>query len=164
MDFKDAVRKQLETSEFLVQSYLGDLTDQEMLVRPAPDANHVAWQMGHLIAAERALVEAGVPGSMPALPAGFAEKHSKDTAKSNKPSDFLTKDEYLKLAKQMRAGTLAVLEKLGPADFDKPITNPRVPPFVKRVGDAFVTAAGHWGMHSGQWVILRRKLGRPRQF
>ena len=59
-----------------------------MLKRPAPGANHVAWQLGHLISAETRLVEAAKPGSMPPLPEGFAERHSKDTAASDNPEGF----------------------------------------------------------------------------
>ena len=163
MDLKDAVRTTFETADLLVQAYLADLTPQEMLTRPAPDANHVAWQLGHLITGEREFVEAGVPGSMPPLPAGFAERYTTDTAVSDKPADFLQKEEYFAIAKDVRAATLAVMEKLTPTDLDKPVTG-RVPPFVKRVGDSFLTAGTHWIMHSGQWVVLRRKLGRERQF
>lgn len=164
MDFKDAVRTTFETADMLTQAYLADLTPQELLTRTVPDANHVAWQLGHLIASERALVEAGVPGSMPPLPQGFAERHSKDTAGSDNPADFLSKDEYFKLARDVRASTVAVMDKLTAADFDEPVSSGRVPPFVKRVGDAILTTGTHWIMHSGQWVALRRKLGRPRQF
>jgi hypothetical protein len=163
MDLKDAIRKSMELSDFLVEKYVGDLTPQEMLARPVANANHVAWQFGHLIAAERMLVEGGVPNSMPPLPAGFAERHSKDTAGSDKPGDFLTKDEYLKLAKEVRAASLKVLASLQDADFDKPVSG-KVPPFVQTVGDCFITVGSHWTMHAGQWVVLRRKLGRERQF
>ena len=103
MNFKDSIRASLGIADFLVQKYLEDITPQEMLQRPAPDANHIAWQLGHLISAERRLVEAAVPGSMPPLPDGFAERHSKDTAASDNPADFLSKDEYFKLAADMRA-------------------------------------------------------------
>jgi DinB superfamily len=163
MDMKDAVRTTFDTADMLIQAYVADLTPQELLTRPAPDANHVAWQLGHLITSERQLVEAGVPGSMPPLPAGFAERYTKDTAISDKPADFLSKDEYFKIAKDVRAATFAVMEKLTAADFDKPVAG-RVPPFVKRVGDCFLTVGTHWIMHTGQFVALRRKLGRPRQF
>lgn len=163
MNFKDAIRASFNMADFFVQSYLGDITPQELLMRPAPDANHLAWQLGHLIASERHLVEAAVPGSMPKLPEGFAERHTKDFAASDNPADFLVKDDYLRLAAEMRAGTLKVLDQLSEADFDKPVTG-RVPPFVKRAGDCFVTVGSHWIMHTGQWVILRRKLGRPRMF
>jgi len=164
MDMKHAILSTCETADFLVQAYLSDLSPHELMMRPVPGANHAAWQLGHLIAAERMLVEAGVPGSMPELPAGFAERHNKDTAGSDKPEDFLTKDEYLKLAKETRAATLKILDGLSSADLDKPVSSGRVPPFVKKVGDAFLTAGTHWIMHTGQWVVLRRKLGRPRQF
>jgi len=163
MDFKDAVRSSLNVADFMVNGYLADITAEEMMTRSVPDANHVAWQLGHLITAERHLVEAAAPGSMPQLPAGFAERHDRSRPVSDNPADYLSKDEYLRLAKDIRAATLKALDKLTPADFDKPIEG-RVPPFVKKNGDAFVTIGNHWVLHAGQWVVLRRKLGRERMF
>jgi hypothetical protein len=163
MDFKHAIRTSLGTSEFFTQAYLGDFSAADMMARPVPGANHVAWQLGHLISAECRLVEAGVPDSMPKLPEGFAEKHSKDTAGCDDPKAFLSKDEYLKLAKDVRAATLAALDKCSDADLEKQVTG-RVPPFVKCAADGFATVGGHWILHAGQWAVLRRKLGRPVQF
>lgn len=163
MNFQDSIRWSLTAADFLADRYLGDLTDAEILVRPVEDANHIAWQLGHLIAAERHLVEAAVPGSMPELPAGFADAHKKDTAASENPAHFLTKSGYLELAKTVRAATLKALDRLSPDDFDKPIEG-RVPPFVKRVGECFALIPNHWALHAGQWVILRRKLRRERLF
>ena len=163
MNFKDAVRATMNTADFMVESYLSDITPHEMFVRPAPGANHVAWQLGHLISAETRLVEAAAPGSMPALPDGFAERHNKETASSDNRADFLSKDEYLKLAKTVRVATLKALENISDAELDKPVSG-RVPPFVKRGGDCFVTAGGHWILHAGQWVVLRCHLGRDRKF
>ena len=163
MNAKDAILSSFNIADFMVGSYLTDLSSQELLNRPASDANHIAWQLGHLISAETRLVEAAVPGSMPPLPAGFAERHTKDTAASDSPADFLSKDEYLNLAKSVGAATIKALDGLSEADLDKPVTG-RVPPFIKCAGDCFVTVGTHWIMHSGQWVVLRRKLGRPRQF
>lgn len=163
MNFQAAIRSALSGADFLVGRYLGDLTDAEILVRPVEDANHIAWQLGHLIAAERHLVETAVPGSMPELPAGFVDAHKKETAISDDPAKFLTKAGYLELAKTIRAATLKALDRLSPADFDKPIEG-RVPPFVKRVGECFALIPNHWSLHAGQWVILRRKLRRDRLF
>jgi hypothetical protein len=109
------------------------------------------------------LVEAAAPGSMPALPEGFAERHRRDGPVSDNAAEFLSKDEYLRLAKQVRDGTLQVLDRFSDDDFDKPVTA-RVPPFVKYAGDCFATIGPHWSLHAGQWVVLRRKLGRPRMF
>jgi len=163
MNIKDAIRTQFTVADFMVERYLTDLSPSELLTRPAPDANHIAWQLGHLLSAETRLVEAAVPGAMPALPAGFVERHSKDAAVSDKPTDFHSKEEYFELAKTVRAAALKALDSQSESDLDRPVSG-RVPPWVKRAGDCFVTAAGHWVLHAGQWVVLRRKLGRERQF
>ena len=135
MNFNDGVRQQFAVADFFIESYLSDITPAEMLVRPAPGANHVAWQLGHLISAETRFVEAAKPGSMPALPEGFAERHSKDTAASDNPKDFLSKDEYLKLAKTVRAGTSASTRQLERSGSRQAASSGRVPPFVKTAGD-----------------------------
>ena len=163
MNFKDFIRSSLRISDFLSQGYLADITSEEMFVQPVPEANHIAWQLGHLIVSERNLVEAAATGSMPALPDGFAERHRRDSVPSSNPADYLTKDEYLQLAKQIRTATLGALDRLNDADLDKPVTA-RVPPFVKCAGDCFATIGLHWSLHAGQWVVLRRKLGRARMF
>jgi len=159
MDFKDAVRSSLTIADFMVNGYVGDITAEELMTRPVPTANHIAWQLGHLISAERHLVETAVPGSMPELPAGFAERYGRGKPVTDDPADYLSKDEYLRLAQDVRAATLKALDKLAPADFNKPIEG-RVPPFVKTVGDAFLMIGSHWVLHAGQWVVLRRKLKR----
>lgn len=162
MNAKDAVRFTLGNADFLTGQYLSDITDQELLTRATPDANHIAWQLGHLISAECRLVEAAT-GQKTALPEGFAEHHSKDSAGSDKASDFLTKDQYLSLAKTVRAATLKALEEVGEGDLDKHVGG-RVPPFVKTAGDCFMLVGNHWILHAGQFAVLRRKLNRPRQF
>ena len=56
MNAKDAFRTSMNIADFMMESYLSDVMPDELLVRPAPDANHLAWQLGHLISAERRLV------------------------------------------------------------------------------------------------------------
>lgn len=163
MHTKDSIRKVFETGDFLTQAYLADFTSTEMLSRPAASANHVAWQLGHLIASEHHLVESGVPNSMPPLPAGFAERHTKEAAASDAAANFLSKEEYFQVAKEVRAATLQVLDRLSDADLDQPVSG-NLPPFVKTVGECLLLVGSHWIMHTGQWVVLRRKLGRPVMF
>ena len=49
-----------------VQGHLADFSEADMLARPAPGANHVAWQLGHLIVATTNLINMVTPGAMPA--------------------------------------------------------------------------------------------------
>jgi uncharacterized damage-inducible protein DinB len=100
---------------------------------------------------------------MPALPGGFKEKHTKETSGSDNPSAFLTKDEYLKLHDAVRQATLAVLDRTSDADFDKPAPE-SMRSYAPTVGDVFVLHGQHGTMHSGQWAVIRRKLGRPPLF
>jgi len=159
MDAKQALRLWMSQAENIVDDYLKDLSDAELLVRPLPATNHIAWQLGHLIQGEHEMIEMLSPGSMPKLPAGFQQKHSKDTAGSDDPQAFLTKDEYVRLQKAQRAGTLAVLEKLGADDLSKPGPE-AMRSYFPTVADILGGQATHWLMHAGQWAIVRRKLGR----
>jgi DinB family protein len=163
MNAKTAIESNIAFADKIAQSYLGDLTDAELLVRPVPGANHIAWQLGHLVAAEHDLVEMVAPGSMPELPAGFKEKHSKQTAPSDDPKAFCTKAEYLKLLKEQRAGTLAALAKMSDADLSKPAPEP-MRSHLATVADMFSMQGGHLTMHAGQWAVVRRKLGRKPLF
>ena len=162
MDVRQAIASNLRQADFFIDAYLGDITPDEMMVRPVPGANHLAWQLGHLISSEHRLVERVAPGTMPALPPNFAERHTKQTAASDKADEFFSKEEYLQTLKQVRASTLRVVEILSPTELDRPVD--KVPPMVKTAGQALLLIGGHWMLHAGQWALLRRKLGRSVQF
>jgi hypothetical protein len=119
--------------------------------------------LGHAIESEHEMLEAILPGSMPKLPAGFRERHTKEKAKSDNPQDFLKKDEYLKLFKEQRAGTLKALDRMSDADFDKPSPE-QMQSYAKNVGEVFSMQGTHWVMHAAQWALIRRKLGHPPLF
>jgi len=163
MNARQAIRLGIDSAHQICQGYLQDLTDAELLVRPVPGANHTAWQLGHLLVAENEMIDAVSPGSMPALPAGFAEKYTPETAKLDAPGAFHPKSVYMSVYEEQRAGTLKALDKLTDADLDKPGPE-KFRSFVKTVGEVFGMQATHWLMHAGQWAVTRRKLGRKPLF
>ena len=163
MNSREAIRLNIDMSNMICQSYLGDLTDAELLVRPVPGANHTAWQLGHLLVSEHEMVERAFPGSMPALPAGFKEKYTPENSKLDSPGAFHPKSVYMSVYEQQRAGTLKALEKLSDADLDKPGPE-KFKDFLKTVGELFSMQGTHWMMHAGQWAVTRRKLGRKPLF
>jgi hypothetical protein len=162
MDTRQAIITGFAQADGIVNAYLADLSPVEMLVRPVPGINHVAWQLGHLIASERYLMDKVAPGQMPALPAGFVERHAKDMATSDKVEGFLSKEEYLRIGREVRGNVLKILQGLTPEGFDRPVQG--VPPFVKTAGETLLFMSGHWMMHVGQWAVVRRKVGRPPLF
>src|SRR5262249_28655457 len=141
--------------------YLSDLSDADLLVRPVPGANHIAWQLGHLIVAEPMLLADQLPGATyPELPAGFKEQHDKKTAAVDPPKGYGTKASYLELFGKMRGATIANLAKISEADLDKPTTN-MMANLAPTLGALLLLTANHTTMHSGQFTVVRRKLGKP---
>jgi DinB superfamily len=161
MTGKDAIKYALQSTHGMVGMYLSDLSDADLLVRPVPAANHIAWQIGHLISAEVHLLNAVLPGAKwPPLPAGFDEKHNKEAAGSDAADKFLKKSEYLGLYGQVREATIGALEKLSDADLDRPTTG-NMAKFAPTVGTLLLLNANHTMMHLGQFTAVRRKLGKP---
>src|ERR1044072_187128 len=109
MNVNAALKLAIDNGRMISIGYVAALTDQALLHRPAKGANHVNWQLGHLIQSENEMTNIAVPGSMPPLPAGFAEKYTKDTAASDDPAAFLKKSGLLKVFADQRAGTLKAL-------------------------------------------------------
>jgi len=160
MNTQDAIRKTLKTSSIVLGRYVDDLSDTDLMQRPGPGCNHLAWQLGHLIASENQLLESVAPGAGIDLPAGFVEQHSKDTKDDDNPAHFLSKQRYLELFEQVHAATLAAIAKMSDADFDKPGPASFQPMF-PTIGDVVLLIATHGLMHAGQFVPVRRKLGKP---
>jgi len=163
MNAKTAIKTALDTSEMIAMAYLDDLTDEEMMIRPLDGCNHIKWQFGHLIASENKMIDCCKPGSMPALPDGFAEKYTKATSTNDEGSAFDAKSDLLLLYRQQRSSTLAILEQLSEEQLDQE-TDESIRSYAPTVGSAIVMQDVHWMMHAGQWAVLRRKLGREPLF
>lgn len=163
MDTRQAIKASIDLGKMISMSYLEDLTDEEMMHRPHPGCNHIKWQVGHLISSENQMINGCVPGSLPDLPDGFADKYTRETAASDDPAAFDSKEQLMQLFRQQRAATLAALEKLS----DEELSNPSpesMQGYAPDWGSAFVMQDAHWVMHAGQWAVIRRQLGRDPQF
>jgi hypothetical protein len=160
MKAQEAIERSINTARMISIGYLEDLTDQELLHRPAKGANHINWQLGHLIASENEMGNKALPGSMPPLPVGFADKYTKDTAASDDPKTFLKKADLLRAFEEQRAGTLKTLKQTNEADLDKASGVEYAP----TIADLFLMQGIHWLMHAGQWAVVRRQLGRKPLF
>ena len=151
----------LETTKGSLEMLIADFTDAELLVRPVPEANHAAWQIGNVIGGDPFLVLAELPDTVyPELPAGFAELHSGKGAKIDRAEGFLTKDGYLKLLNEVRAVTIAAVAKLTDADLDRP-SSEKMRWAGPTLAHVLLFVANHTIQHAGQFTVIRRKLGKP---
>lgn len=160
MNAKDALKIPLTSTQNLVGWYVGDLTDQDLTVRPVPNANNIAWQLGHLIEGEVAL-GADLPGATyPELPSSLKGQYDKKTAATGPAGGYLTKNQYVDWFNKVRAATIANVDRLSDADLDKPNTG-GMAKFAPLYADLIVLLANHALMHAGQFTVVRRALNKP---
>ena len=161
MNAKDSIKTTLGMGENLLNAFLADLTDADLLVRPVPGANHTAWQLGHLISGEVSILSGNLPGARyPELPAGFHEQHDKATAGIDPPRCFSSKQQYLDLFQKVRGATLSAINNLSEVDLDRPTSGP-LTEIAPTLGALLLLAANHVLMHAGQFTVVRRVLGKP---
>jgi len=162
MTAKNILRQTVEFGHLVVRLYVSDLTDAELLVRSVPLNNHIAWQMGHLITATRHMLKS-LGHSAPDLPAGFGEAYTSETSGSDDPAKFASKAEYLALADEMKAASLEAIDATPENTLDQPGPE-SMRQCAPTVASALMLLGNHWLMHSGQFVPIRRKLGKKPLF
>ena len=161
MTGKQAIRAALEASAYYLNWYVADLTDADLLVRPTPQANHVAWQLGNVIGGDIFLVRAELPdAAFPDLPAGFMDRHGTATAADPGADGYLTKAEYLSLFAAVRAATVAALDALPDDALDRPSSD-AMTGYAATLGHLFLLVSNHTLLHVGQFTPIRRALGKP---
>jgi hypothetical protein len=162
MSLKNHIRWQIEQCHWITMSYVQDLNDADLLLRPVPGMNHIAWQLGHLIASNQKMLGwLGQPG--PALPSGFADGYTKETAGSDDSAKFATKDVYVDLAAKAKEASLAALDAIPENKLDNPGPE-ETREYAPTIAAVLTMLATHWLMHAGQFVAVRRKLGKAPLF
>lgn len=156
----ESVESTLRMADTVMHGLLGDLSDEDLLVRPVDGANHIAWQLGHLASAEYFLISQVSAQVQMAIPADWPEKYSKEAATNDDPAYFDTKAAYLKALGAQRQATLDVLKELPPEQLGEPGPE-SLKMVVQTVGELFLFQAHHQLMHAGQFTCVRRKLGKP---
>jgi hypothetical protein len=161
MTMNEFIAAGLQQSVGMCKMHVADFSDADLLTRPVPGANHANWQLGHLIVSECHMLSA-CGAKMPELPAGFADRYSKEAAKSDDPKKFAHKSELLELLDKTRAATVAFAKAATPAQLEAP--SPVMPEMVPNVAALLGMGMSHDAMHMGQMQVLRRKLGKPLLF
>ena len=159
MNAIEMLTQTLEQTHGLLKDTLGDFTEADMLERPTPGANHAAWQLAHLIAAEGHMMSP-TKAPMPVLPVEIERVIGKEGSALDSPADFPKKDQLLALFSQARQAAIAGIKTLSESDLDKPTGFPHAP----TVGLLLALINAHTVMHIGQLQVIRRKLGKPVMF
>jgi hypothetical protein len=150
----------MKTTRWLVENMCKELTPQQLLHRPCPEANSAAWIIGHLTFVDHAMLKELLGPEAPPLPEGYERFAPKSDP--TKAIDFGDTSTLLPSFLAMRDRLIAVTEKLDPAALAAPVNKPN-PRFSTRW--QFLALCGfHTGMHAGQLSTIRRTLGKPALF
>ena len=141
----------------LLASLLADFSEEEMLVRPAGNANHAAWQLGHCVAAFAGLINTAMPGAFRPEPQEFVDRYTGKGARLN--DGFASKAELLE--KFNEANERAIQWMLGLSDEDKTKPIEKLKGFAPTVGHLVYVLPNHVALHAGQIQVIRRTLGKP---
>jgi hypothetical protein len=161
MQAKEVAKLALQSAQDTMQMFLGDLSDQDVTVRPVPGANNIAWQLAHLIVAEKMLLEGILPGAAyPEIPAAIATLGNERTGKVDPPEGYLPKAQYVEWMAKLRAITIAAVDKLSDSDLDTPNTG-MMAKFAPTLAALLILMANHTLMHGGQFTVVRRALNKP---
>ena len=155
----DLIANALAGNMEMLKHHLADFSDADMMVRPVPNANHAAWQVGHLAVLEAMLCGMYCPASAPKMPADASATYGKEGAANDDAARFFTKNEGLAILGQARAGLVEWVRTLSEADLDKPAPE-EFKGWVKTLGELLLGIIGHTTMHVGQFQVIRRKLGK----
>lgn len=157
MNAVEAIRISLEMAEQVALGYVEDLTDQELMLRPHPESNHLNWQLGHLVSSEHEMLAPLYPEAYAPLPTGFADSYAKSQIGLDELSAFASKSELMETYRTIRATTLRLLDGCD----DEELSESTGIEYAPTKGALFSIQGSHWLMHCGQWVIVRRMLGKP---
>ena len=160
MHAKDAITVVLKSTGDMLGWFLSDLSDADLLVRPVPSANHIAWQLGHLITSECHLCK-----QVPVLPTLSCRQVLRSSmtklqrlrnlpgASGPKPSTLICSTRFGRRPWRVRLDCQMQIWTGQP-----PATSAQ---FAPTIGPLLVMAANHTMMHAGQFTVVRRKLGEP---
>jgi len=142
---------------------VADLTEDQMVVQPAPKMNHPAWVLGHLIQVDCSFLSLITGQPMPAwIDDAWKANYGGGSAPVADKTKYKSKQFYLETLSNLREQIVARLRQMKPEDFLKAHPDPARRERFPTVGHA-VMLYGTWheAYHSGQLSAWRRVQGLP---
>lgn len=160
MSIRDHLKASINHMADVLDAYTADLSDEDLLFRPTPKSNHIAWQLGHLLSTQSFVFGAVFPDSLLPLPDGFAERYTKETSQLDDPGSLHTRDEFAEIAKSQRSAILKLLDGVSEGELMAESPEPFTQTGTIGVALGFV-ACTHWLWHAGQFTVIRASLSKP---
>lgn len=160
-----AIEPGLNALEFTREATLklaAEITDEQMLHRPTPEANHTAWLLGHIAYADNGF-RSKLSGSPSVIPESYEALFGMGSTPSDDASIYPSKAELLKTMEKSHTALIEWFKSLSDEQLAESL-----PEDMEKFGANYATLAStliwHEGLHAGQLVEVRRSLGLPRAF
>lgn len=147
----------LETTREFTMGLIEPITQEQMLTRACPKANHTAYVLGHIAQTDDFFLSA-LGGREPALPESWGAKFGMNIELSDDPSFYPSKKELVDAMVERRAALIDWLCSLSEAELLEPIEGD-LAGFARTRAALPGTLAFHEGFHAGQVSTTRRALG-----
>lgn len=162
MDTRDLIRDNLLRSETLVLARIEDMREHALVTPTRHGGCHTLWVLGHFPYIEMLVVRNFMLGET--NPLADWEPVFDGAEVGLDPGIYPSFDFVLSKCREVRQGTLALLDTLSEADLDR--ASAHVPRGYERTfgtwRDCLQFAADHWYMHRGQLADARREAGIAR--
>ncbi|HEX8325231.1 MAG TPA: DinB family protein [Tepidisphaeraceae bacterium] len=156
MTTNQIITQSIATSAGLLHRMVDDLSPADWTRRPLPEANCVAWIIGHLATIEHSMLQT-FGRTPPALPEGEFAKIYGMGSKPTADMHYGDVGRLMPLFDAHRAMTVQAITAMSADDFNRPLTHP----MFKSVGEMVALIPVHTALHAGQISTIRRSLGKP---
>jgi uncharacterized damage-inducible protein DinB len=142
---------------------VADLTDDQLVAQPAPNTNHPAWVLGHLLQVDHSFLSLIAAQPVPAwIDDAWKATYGNKSQPVADRSKYKPKQFYIDGLIAVREQIINRLKEMKPADFQAPHPDPARRERFPTVGH-MVMFLGTWheAYHSGQLSTWRRVQGLP---
>ena len=156
-----SVLEQIKTARAYTESLLDGLEPDDWFRQPSEGITHIAWQVGHLGAAEYFLTLNRIRGpeaeDAELISEKFLKLFGKGSVPEADPGSYPGAEEILETARRVHNRAVEELGRLSEAVLDEPVDTPHAMFSTKYGALAFCSL--HEMLHAGQIGLLRRLLG-----
>lgn len=150
----------LAFSRGLLKGLLDGITQDQALVRAAPEGTHASWIVGHLASTDD-FFHATLASTPMTLDEAWHKTYGMNSNVSDTPGDYPPLGELLDIADRTRQGLTDWFATLDEAQLLAPLPDELVR-FAPTRAALMSSLACHEGMHAGQVSVIRRVVGLPR--
>ncbi|MFT5424094.1 MAG: hypothetical protein ACI89L_001886 [Phycisphaerales bacterium] len=152
----------LRMSRSMLNDLLAAMTDEQLMIRACPKANHSVWCLGHIACTDDYILHA-VAGRPSGMPEGWNELFGYGSEVSDDASKYPSRAELMKALEGRREALLGWMMTLDEPAMCRP-TEGEMAQFAPTAGQLAPFLAFHEGFHTGQLSAARRAAGLDRLF